>query len=241
MLWHIKDTNLYFMGSIHVLEQTRHALFPEAERVYQQVDRVTFEHDMVAPPNPVLIENGPGASLSTQVSPGIFANATREWMRLGLDVTRLEQLQPWAAATTIATLDALKRGIDSAFGVDKVLWDRTEQDGKARSTLETQDDALAVFSSMQADEQESFLDYGTNPPTAFQDDIDVMIRAWHEHDERAFTRILDHRLGMWPTGFGNLAAGRNQAWMPTLLRLVSDQVSTLVVIGALHCVGFRGC
>ena len=240
MLWHVEDTNLHLMGSIHVLEQTRHGLFSEAEQIYQKVDRVVFEHDMVTPPDRLFIENIPGKPLSAQVSPAIFANASREWARLGLDPVRLEQLQPWIAAMAIVGIIAARRGIDEAYGVDKVLWGRTEQDGKTRSTLESQDDPLTIFTTLPTDEQAGFLNYATNPPAVFQNDINVMIKAWHGHDDGAIARILDHRLRMWPTGFEELITGRNRVWIPSLLQLAADNVPTLVVVGALHCVGKDG-
>jgi uncharacterized protein YbaP (TraB family) len=240
MLWHIDDTSLYLMGSIHALERSNHALFPEAERAYQQVDRVTFEHDMVTPPNPMFLENIPGKPLSAQVPPAVFANAAREWVNLGRDPAGLEQFQPWFVATVIGAIGAAKRGIEGDYGVDKILWGRAEQDRKTRSTLETQDDALGRFAMLPADEQSSFLDYATNPPTAVQNDIDVMLRAWHDHDVVAFSDILRHRLQMWPVGFEKLITGRNRTWMPRLLQLAADNVPTLVVVGALHCVGDEG-
>jgi uncharacterized protein YbaP (TraB family) len=240
MLWHVEGSNLYLMASIHVLEQTRPGLFPEAEQIYQSAQRVIFEHDMTLPPDPVLMENDPAKPLSAQVSPAVFANAVREWANLGLNQARLEQLQPWAAAMVIGIIGAAKRGIDGAHGVDNVLWKRTERDGKTRATLERPADPFTIFVMSPAHEKSSFLDYATNPPTTFQNDLDIMINAWHNHDDGAIKRILDHRFRMWPDGFEKLITGRNRAWMPNLVQLAADMVPTLVVVGALHCVGENG-
>lgn len=140
----------------------------------------------------------------------------------------------------IVAIGAAKRGIDEAHGVDKVLWSRTEHDGKTRTTLEKPEDALTVFVMSPDHEKISLLDYAVNPPTTFQDDLDVMIKAWHDHDDAAIERILDHRLRMWLVGFEKLVIGRNRAWMPGLVDLTDDSVPTLVVVGALHCVGEHG-
>ena len=239
MLWHVEDTNLHLMASIHVLEQACHGLFPEAEQIYQKAQRVTFEHDLATPPDPVFIENTLGKPLSTQLPP-VFASAAREWANLGLDPARLEQLQPWVAAMAIVGIGAAKRGIDEAHGVDRVLWGRTKHDGKTRTTLEKPEDALAAFTMSPDHEKASFLDYAVNPPTTFQNDVDVMIKAWHDHDDGAIKRILDHRLRMWPVGFEKLTTGRNRAWMPNIMQLAADKTPTLVVVGALHCFGETG-
>ncbi len=141
---------------------------------------------------------------------------------------------------TIALTAAAKRGIDVAHGVDKVLWDRTQNDGKTRTTLEKPEDALAGFSMSPDHEKASFLDYAVNPPTAFQNDLDIMIKAWHDHDDGAISRILEHRHRMWPVGFEKLITGRNQAWIASITQLAADKTPTLVVVGALHCVGETG-
>jgi uncharacterized protein len=135
---------------------------------------------------------------------------------------------------------AAQRGITESYGVDKLLWIRTEQDGKTRTTLELPAEALSTFSRAPPHEQASFLDYATNPASNFQEDIDVMVTAWHRHDESAFDRIRAHRFRMWPQCFAMAITGRNHAWVPSLLQLVADQVPTLVVVGVLHCVGEEG-
>jgi uncharacterized protein YbaP (TraB family) len=240
VLWHVEGTNLHLMGSIHVLEKTRHGLFPEAEHIYQQAQRVAFETDMATPPDPVLFENVAGEPLSTQVPPAVFASAVKEWVNLGLDPARLEQFLPWMAAMAIGLIGAEKRGIDTAHGVDKALWGRTEQEGKVRITLESHADLFTIIRAMPAHETASFLDYATNPSITFQNDIDFMIKAWHDHDDGAMERILDHRLSMWPVGFEKLITALNQAWMPRIAQLAADRSSTLAVVGALHCVGENG-
>jgi hypothetical protein len=40
------DSNLHLLASIHLSDHARSVLYPEAERVYRAVERVTFEHDI---------------------------------------------------------------------------------------------------------------------------------------------------------------------------------------------------
>jgi uncharacterized protein YbaP (TraB family) len=240
MLWKAADANLSLLGSVHVLDQRARALFPEAERTYAMAQRVAFEHDLMAAPDLSLIENAPGNPLSRQVPTVVFGNAAKEWVNVDLEPERLEQLQPWFAALVIGSRAAARRGIMESHGVDMMLWDRTEQDGKTRTTLEPLEQALSAFSKSPAHEQASFLDYATNPISNLQDDIDAMVNAWHRHDASAIVRIRAHRLRMWPECYGGAILGRNLAWMPLLLDLAADAVPTLVVVGALHCVGEQG-
>ena len=158
MLWKADDANLHLLGSIHILDQRGSRLFSEAELAYTSAKRVTFEHEMTAAPDLSLIENSPNDPLSGQVPTVVFGNAAREWTNVDLAPERLEQLQPWFVAMVIGSRLAAQRGIIESYGVDKVLWDRTEKDGKARTTLESLSEALSAFSRAPPHEQASFLD-----------------------------------------------------------------------------------
>jgi hypothetical protein len=240
MLWKADDANLHLLASIHLLDQAGSTLYPEAELAYSSAQRVTFEHDMTATPDSSLVENSSGNPLSGQVPDAVFRNAAREWANLGLAPDRLEQLQPWIVAFVIGARLAAQRGITEAHGVDKSLWGRAAADGKTRTTLESPAEALSTFANAPLHEQASFLDYATNPVSNLQDDLDLMVRSWHRHDEAAFVRIRAHRLRMWPEGYEKAITGRNHIWLPGLLQLVADKVPALVVVGALHCVGEEG-
>jgi uncharacterized protein YbaP (TraB family) len=107
----------------------------DAELAYTNALRVTFEHDITAAPDPSLIENTLGNLLSRQVPAAVFVNAAREWVNIGLAPERLEQLQPWIAAMAIGSRLAAQRGIIESNGMDRLSWQRTEQEGKTRTTL----------------------------------------------------------------------------------------------------------
>ena len=50
MLWTAEDGNVHLLASIHVSDQARSALYPEAEQLYRMVERVTFEHNLTQSP-----------------------------------------------------------------------------------------------------------------------------------------------------------------------------------------------
>jgi uncharacterized protein YbaP (TraB family) len=240
MLWAAERANLHLLASIHLSDQTRSALYPEAERVYRAAERVTFEHDMMQPLNISLMENQPGNLLSQQVPGGVFANATIEWTKLGLDPARLEKLRPWAVAISSVFRRAAKRGLQEAYGVDKPLWQRATQDAKALKILELPDDAIASLGSGPLSEQTMWLDYVTSSPDVADKELDDLIDAWHRHDDAALEILLANRLALLPVTFGNAVTRRNHLWMPALLKQVAEEIPTLIVVGAFHCIGDEG-
>ncbi len=240
MLWAVKGANLYLLASIHLSDQARSVLYLEAEQAYRAAERVTFEHDMTQPPNISLMENQSGTLLSQQVPGGVFANAAAEWAKLSLDPARLEQLRPWAAAISSVAIRAMKRGLQEAYGVDKPLWQRAAQDGKTHEILELPDDAILSLGSGPLSEQTTWLDYVTSSPGVADKELDDLIDAWHRHDDAALEILFIHRLALLPITFGNALTRRNHLWMPALLKQAAEPTPTLVVVGALHCVGNEG-
>ena len=240
MLWAAEGANVHLLASIHLSNKARSALYPEAERVYHLVERVTFEHNLTQPPNLLLMENQPGTLLSQQIPASVFANAVIEWTKLGLGAARLEQLQPWAASILSVLIRATKRGLQEAYGVDKPLWQRAIQDGKAIETLELPDDAIVSLGSGPLSEQTTWLDYVTSSPGMADKELDDLIDAWHRHDDAALKILLANRLALLPVTFGNAVTRRNQLWMPALLKQFAETIPTLIVVGAFHCVGDEG-
>jgi uncharacterized protein YbaP (TraB family) len=240
MLWAVDGGNLHLLASVHMLDQARSVLYQKAEQVYRSAERVTFEHDTTAPLNMSLVENQPGLLLSQQVPASIFSNAAAEWSKVNLPPQRLEEVRPWAAAITIVAHRAHQRGLQEAYGVDKGLWVRAAADGKTREVLELMNDALASLASGPISEQTLWLDLVSKPGNMADGYLDEMLNAWCDHDEETMARLLAERLAIMPVGFGNAVTGRNHLWMPALLNRVAEPIPTLVVVGALHCVGDEG-
>ena len=240
MLWHVKNSKLYLLGSIHLLDARPLVLSPQAKRAYQRSRRIAFEQDLNAPPNSADLLLPPGSRLSDQIPAALFAAAHKAWHDAGISDVDLEVVRPWVAAMLIQTRPAERRGIKSDIGVDRQLWQRAEKDDKAIVTLEAPGTGTRILASTPLGEAIPFLSYFVENADVSRAELDSMISSWRARQQGRFEEILAHRYRLMPRTFERLITQRNRAWMPFLLRMIGDGVPTLAVVGVLHCVGAAG-
>ncbi len=239
MLWKFVGSNFSVLAAVHVMDDDRFDPATAIEQAYSQANRVVFESDLNAVPDPALLTLPDGDRLERLIPEPSWSMMQQAWVEAGLPPDNLARLQPWVAAITFQMAYSGRLSITAAAGVDRHFWNRCTADRKARGTLETQADALRTFSAIPLDEQLRMLSLFADARHTSHE-IASMVRAWRENDEAIFQAIMQQRLTMCPVGFSALLGGRNRAWLPELLRMAGDGVPTLAVVGALHCFGPDG-
>jgi uncharacterized protein len=240
MLWQVHGTEMYLLGSVHILDSSLLTMTPEMEAAYSAARRIAVEADFTAPLDfsPWLLPETD--RLSQRIEPQLFAAAAIRWAEAGLEPTLLERMPPWFAALMLIFRLAAARGISDRNGVDLYFLTRGRSDSKEVITLEPLSSGLDAFASGPMPEQMRFLSYAAEDAEASQAEVDSMISAWRAGQLRYFEQFLERRFRLAPQMFDALVNQRNHAWMPQLLAIADDQVPTLVVVGALHCVGLKG-
>lgn len=239
MLWHVSKTNLYLLGSIHVLD-TPPPVSAETERAYSLAERVVFEARLDEMPDVASGFFSDGDSLSHTIPAPLFAAAKRWWLALGYPDAELERIRPWFAALRLMMGLLERHGFIGEHGVDKHFWHRAVADRRAISHLEATSSSLAPFAASPASEQQQFLSMIAEQTDMLASEFAIMIRGWREHQTTPILDVLNRRLRLIPCMFTQLVPERNQRWMPRLLELARDGIPTLAVLGVTHLVGPHG-
>jgi uncharacterized protein len=235
MLWHVKGTKLYLLGSQHFLDQNSLGLTPREERVYRKSSRVVFECNLDAQPDPQLPD---GTSLSQIVSPSLFAATRQAWDQVGIpEPPHLDRLPPWIAAMRLLFASLAPRGISSDAGVDKQLWRRAKGDRKKLLELEPASLAVDILRQAPVDEATTTLSRAVQRLEDVQNTVISMADAWRRRDLGHFEGVLADGFARVPQTYERLITGRTREWLPSLMDMAKRTVQTLAVVGALHCVG----
>lgn len=237
MLWRVEDTEMYLLGSVHIMGPTPLTLSPSAEQAYRQSERVVFESNIDETPDFSVGKLPAHERLSQLVPPELWSVLRQKWAAAGLKEDDLERFHPWLAALILMFETAARRKITAELGVDKQIWNRAGADDLERVTLEPRNAPLAAFASTPLDEQIRFL---SHIAVAGQTELNDMMAALRAGQLEPLEKIHEQRHRLAPRGFHKLMTERNQLWLPQLIAMAADGIPTLVVVGALHCVGADG-
>lgn len=240
MLWQIRNTEVYLLGAIHVLDAPLPALAPPAEQAWSTSARIVFEVALDRQPDFSPAYFPEGDRLSQHLPAARFEQVRALWQDYGLPDAELERLRPLFAAMHLQFALAARHGILAQHGVDRFLWTRAAGDGRTTDALEDGTEALRMLQGVPFDEQVSMLAFFAEQPELAAAEPADMVRWWRQGQAEPFATLLAQRRAQWPHALATLVDARNRQWMPKIQALIADRVPTLIVAGALHLVGEAG-
>ncbi len=184
----------------------------------------------------------PPATLSDRVSPATIAVLTRYLASRGDSIGPYLQMQPWFIAQQIEAREALRVGLDAAFGVDRHFASRAAG-GKPVVGLETAESQMQVLAWLPRATQEELLLDAIERARDARNGSEGVARAWARGDDQELERIIYRSMHESPqlaTYYERMLIGRNESMAQRLASLARDGKLRFVVVGAGHMVGRRG-
>jgi uncharacterized protein YbaP (TraB family) len=239
MLWHVAETNLYLMGSIHVLDVPTPPLNVEIKRAYSAAKRIVFEARLDQQPDISSAIFPNGDCLSRNVSAQLFLDTQKLWLALGLPEAELERIRPWLAALRLAMTLLAREGFTINQGVDKYFWEQAVKDRLLIAGLEPMTASLTAFAAAPIEEQNKYLAMAVERPDVVVSNTASLVRGWKENRIEPMIEVLNNYFERFPQMFTKLLYERNELWMTQLLEFAQDGIPTLAMVGALHFTGSR--
>lgn len=252
LLWKVTgagDTQLYLLGSFHLLRADDYPLAPEADAAFDGARRVVFELSAQDMASPELAGKMVQAAMRTDGSELRRDLGDETWARLqdyatknALPLAQMQGLKPWFVGLSISIAQMQKMGLDPELGLDKHFMDRAAKAGKPVIGLENIDTQIAVLSGMGETEQRQMVEEALEQ----SDKGDAEIRALHDAWRRGDDAVMWNRMAVemkaeYPQLYQRINSDRNDAWLPKLETwLQAGQGGTLVVVGTLHLLGSDG-
>lgn len=242
MIWKIDNSKLYICGSIHVLKTNQSYVFESLENIYSSSERIIFEADTT---NLHLIDNTllnypQGRVLKNSIPRKLFRKTENVWKKLGIVGADLNKSKPWNAANIILFNLLARHGFVETHGIDKVLLNRAKTDQKTIVELEPINEPFVCFDNTPKEEQHKYLSETVSNLDATVLEFENLVNAILNDDIDFLTSYFRKYLKAFPVMFNSLIIGRNQKWLPHILDFINDNVPTLLIVGALHCVDSCG-
>lgn len=246
-LWRVEGGSapLLLLGSVHALPAEAYPLAQVIERAYLGAAVVAFETDLdgVEAAGGELLAAGTlpdGERLDAIVGPELYLEVAQRLEAAGMPPGALERSRPWLAALTLTTLEMARAGFAADRGVDLHFWRRAAQDGRRRLALETVEEQIALFTSLEGEDGVAFLRSTLEDLREVESLLDEVAEAWQSGRAEAVGKLLGEGMAEHPELMRRLVDDRNRAWLPRVVELARGREPALVVVGALHLVGDQG-
>jgi uncharacterized protein YbaP (TraB family) len=236
MLWHVENTALRILGSVHVSDRPLH-ISERTTDALDGADLLAFEANFDVAPSQAPARYKANDSLSKNVSTSLFADARRLWLEFGHSDEELERHRPWWVAFCLMNAAMAKRGFVSEQGIDRRILNLGKKQNKTLFFLEPVDAGLIPFAKAPAQEQEVFLSRVAQHTEEGLQEVASLVSAWESRNPNLLLPIVERALHLMPITYSAALAGRNRAWVRHLLRLARSEKNAVTVVGMLHMVG----
>ncbi|MEM1023525.1 MAG: TraB/GumN family protein [Myxococcota bacterium] len=228
------------LGSIHVRTATAAPFQAHIDAAVDRADMLVLEADV----DLTLLESlglvaWHGLSwkpLSLRLDPPTYRALRTKLERLGQPPSGLDLFQPWLAAELISTWERQTAGYDGKMGIDAVVRKRAEARGLPVRFLETADDQLALFSSLDEAIQIEMLEQAITSTTAVAQ-TDRLVAAYDRGELSSLEDSVRQTAEVYPRFTRALLDERNLGFAEGIDAMASEPGRILVVVGAAHFVG----
>jgi len=246
LIWELdgESNTVWLMGSVHVLRAEDYPLPAVYDRVYAAADSLVMEIDLddldPLEAQRALTARGRIASkvtLADLVGAEAWAAATKKARAIGIDLGRLNAIEPWYAALTVVQLRLHALGFDPALGLDAHYAATAAADGKPVHGLETVDEQLAILDGMAPAMQSDFLLQALDDAAGLDGEMEGILAAWKGGDAAYLEDTLLTGLEAFPALYEQLVVERNRRWAEQISAMRRRPDDVLLIVGALHLVG----
>ena len=231
------------LGSMHVLRPSDYPLPPTVDALIDGADDIVMEidlDDVDAGQQQLIVQTAmlpQGKVLADVLDADVYRLVAQHMGELGVDVKALEHFEPWFLSITVLDLGMRKLGFQPDRGIEQYVLGRARTEGKEIVGLETLEFQIGLFDALPPEQQQAMLEQTL---AEIDDGVAVlakMVTAWRAGELESLSTELLEDFGDFPGLYEKLVTNRNNAWVPTLERMLTDGHRHLVVVGALHLVG----
>jgi uncharacterized protein YbaP (TraB family) len=221
------DTTIWLLGGVHLLPPEVRWRTPAVERAIGESRELVLESSPEDKADFAGAAAGQGLKpVADRVPPADRAVLGLALLKAGVSRETLDKQKSWAAATTLATAEAMRSGATIDHGVETILWRAFA--GRTRLAFYKAQDQIAMLDALPPQLQDQMLARALGP----SEDYLLILRAW----ERGDLAALDPTRDCSPLA-GRLVGQPNNLWANWIAARMKRPGNVLVAVGAGHLAG----
>jgi hypothetical protein len=247
-LWKVKSktATVYLLGSVHAAKKELYPLDAAITKAFQASDTVVFEVPMdnqtqldAAVKLARAARYADGDSLEKHLDKETKKQLEEYLTRAKLKPKAFAGFRPWFVAMNIVLLEVQKAGYSASQGVDLHFLKKAQAAKMPILGLETVDDQVGVFKSLDAKTQVKMLKQALDEAAKTGETLDKTLKAWTTGDAKALDELMlkPLRTSEYKTLYKELFLDRNAKMAKKIEGYLSTDKTYFVIVGAGHLVG----
>lgn len=236
-LWQVEyqGSTSYLFGSVHIGKASWYPLPATVTDAFKQSTSLIVELNTLTHGEEVqqAMALPSGITLKQKLAANTYKKLQQYALAYGVPIKAFEQLKPWAAATIAAVLPYMKQGLSPVFGIDLHFINAATKQGKNIVELETVAFQLNMLEQMFKDES-AFVQLLDAP----SGDAKALVEYWGAGDMENLDRLTLAQIS--PQQLDLLLYNRNRQWVSQLKKMLVNNQSYFMVVGAAHLTGQNG-
>ncbi len=182
-----------------------------------------------------------GNTLQSSVKKETY-NALKDYFRQNaLPINRYAHYTPLGITLMISLFEMQKTGMDSSLGVDQYFTKKSKTDLKTLGQLETPDEQLRFIANMATGKEDDIIFKTLQEVNSIPAELEQMKTAWRSGNIAMLEKVgIDEMKKNYPSLYKILLVDRNNAWIPKIETMLTNEHIEFVLVGALHLAGEHG-
>lgn len=249
-VWRISkgDNHIYLGGTFHLLSSSDHPLPEVFSRAYKDADRLVFETDLEKAQTPAFqmammkaLTYQDERTLHTALKPETLKSLEAFLTSRGLRLESFAKFTPGGIGLMIAIMEYQRMGMQPMYGVDAVYHQKALADKKPVSLLETPEEQLEFISKIGEGQGDSMIAYTLEEIERLPELINALKQAWRNGNlEKLDELALEDSREQFPRTHKSLISDRNDAWLAPIKKMLGDESTEFILVGAMHLAGPEG-
>lgn len=239
MIWKLGNGRAHLMPTVHFLSRHDYPMRREYAKAYTSSEVIVFESDWFAPEMQKFGRTNDKGSVGS-AGDDVLAQVTSAFSVLGLTAENIASMRPHYASMHISAALYAEEGCSSEHGLDTHVRNRAMANGKVIRYLESPTIIDEIAKSIPFDVQVAELRRTIENLDTVRARATRILNAWRDANLEGLAASLSELEAELPAFWSPIIVGRNQSWLPEILRVHESGERTLICVGALHCVGAQG-
>lgn len=244
-MWLVEDddTRIYILGTMHALPRGTDWDDGKVADAIQTADELVLELS----PAELAAAGGVFQTLALREAPlAIEARLSGEALARyrALEASGgdfgAEKLDDWAVMVLMGQRVAQDAELSPSDGVETGLTKMFEAKGKPIGGLETAQEQLMLFETLDASTQRTLLTRAAEKSDSAVKEVVALTEAWGRGDVAALEKVINEDVDAAPQARQAIITDRNRRWSAWVKRRMDQPGTVLMAVGAGHLVGADG-